>query len=362
LLTWPAAAYPSPTTSFALRYWRTAYWRTALIFAVALSAATIVRAETVQGDLRIFVLNVGQGDAILIVCPHGTHRLLIDSGASNYTSSQAAFKALLAAILGSDDRINVVVASHPHADHVAGLHFVLSTYRVKKFIDNGKPYTTSFKKIRTLANSLSDQGKLAYFQANKFPPPSVADFCPASNVKAQLLVPNGFGEDSNVNNNSVVLLVRYNDLKFLFTGDAEEEEEALLLDDPVVASRMAGAQFYKIGHHGAETSSTDRLVAAVGPRVVAVSSGCKGVSPNTGYRHPRAAVINRLQAVMGPNPDRASALTIDAGQPQKGKWTTVVLHEQLFATSGDGTIQFVSDGSSISQVSATFTSPLGTCQ
>jgi beta-lactamase superfamily II metal-dependent hydrolase len=350
-------AYPSPTTSFPSKQ-----WRASLILALALGVGATVRAETVQGDLRIFLLNVGQGDAIVVVCPHGTHRLLIDSGASNYANSQAAFKALLAAILGSDDRINVVVASHPHADHVAGLHFVLSTYRVKKFIDNGKPYTTSFKKIRTLANSLSDQGKLKYFQANKFPPPSVADFCPASNVKAQVLVPDGFGEDSNVNNNSVVVLVRYNGLKFLFTGDAEEEQETLLLDDPVVANLMAGAHFYKIGHHGAETSSNDRLVAALGTPVAAVSSGCKGVHPNTGYRHPRAAVLNRLQTAMGPKPDRTPALTIDAGQPQTGKWTTVQLHEQVYATSGDGTIQFVSDGFSISQAAATFTSPLGTCQ
>lgn len=333
----------------------------AILATMALCGA-VAGGATVQGDLRIFILNIGQGDAILVTCPHGTHRLLIDSGASNYTNSQAAFKALLPALLGTDDKIAVVVASHPHADHVAGLHWVLSTFKVKKFIDNGKPYTKSFKKIRTLANDLSEQGKIDYFRADKFPPPSVADFCPASNLKAELLVPNGFGAAGNMNDNSVVVLVRYNGLKFLFTGDAQKEEEDLLLDNPEVAERLRGAVFYKAGHHGAETSSTDRLVAELGLQSVAVSSGCKGVSPNTGYRHPRAVVLNRLLAKMSAGPDRSPAPTTNAGLTPAGKWTTVALQEQIYVTGVDDTIQIVSDGAMVKRVPAAFSSPLAPCQ
>lgn len=325
------------------------------------SLASPVHAAQVAGELSIFILNVGQGDAILIVCPHGTHRLLIDSGASNYTGSQDAFKALLTTLVGPNGTINVVVASHPHADHVGGLHWVLSTYRVKKFIDNGKPYTTSFTRIRTLANSLVGQGKLKYFRADKFPAPSVADFCPASNVKAELLVPDGFGKASNVNDNSVVVLVRHGNVKLLFTGDAQKVEEALLLDDPVVANKLHDAAFYKIGHHGAETSTTDGLVGALRLQVAAVSAGCKSVSPNTGYRHPRAVVINRLQSAMAAGPDRSPVVTTNAGRPEKGKWTKSDLSEQIYFTGVDGTIQLLSNGSSVRRVPSASSGPLGRC-
>ena len=136
-----------------------------------------------------------------------------------------------------------------------------------------------------------------------------------------------------------------------------------MLDDPVIAQKVQGAIFYKIGHHGAETSTNARLVAAIDPRIVAVSSGCKGVSPNDGYRHPRAAVLNRLLTKMAAGPDRSPAPATNAGLTPSQQWTTVNLTEQIYATGIDGTIEVVSNGTTVTAAPATLasSSPLGTC-
>ena len=315
----------------------------------------------VAGALSVYVLNIGQGDAILIVCPHGTHRLLIDAGASAYPGSQEAFKALLTKLIGTSGTIDVVVATHPHSDHIGGLHWVLSTFRVKKFIDNGKPYGVNSAKIRLLRDSLVAQGRLMYFRADKFPASSVADFCPASNVKADLLIPTGFGKASNMNDNSVVVLVHHGNVKLLFTGDAQKVEERLLLADPVVTAKLQNAAFYKLGHHGAETSTTDALLGALHVQLAAVSAGCKGVASNSRYRHPRAVVLKRLQTAIAAGPDRSPVVKTNAGRPESGQWTKVELTEQVYFTGVDGTIQLSSDGASVRRVATTVNGPLGTC-
>src|SRR2546422_193412 len=114
-----------------------AAWRSLCVLTLVVSAGA-ARAATVSGDLKIFVLNIGQGDAILIVCPHGTHRMLIDTGARGYPGSQDAFTKQMQALVPGH-QLEVVVSSHPHDDHVGGLPFILTNYRVNTFIDSGRP-------------------------------------------------------------------------------------------------------------------------------------------------------------------------------------------------------------------------------
>ena len=331
----------------------------AIAFLSALGIPRPARAATVNGDLKIFVLNIGQGDAILIVCPHGTHQLLIDAGARGYPGGQAAFQAQLQALMGSDHTLEVVVSSHPHEDHVGSLEWVLSTFRVKKFVDSGFPYTSMFAGVTRTVNAQVQAGTLQRFKAREFPPSHIVDFCPATNVKAELLVPNGYGTASNMNNVSVVVLVTYKTQKFLFTGDAEKQEEKLLLDDPATAARLRNVTFYKVGHHGAETSSTGPLLAAIAPTMVAMSSGCKNVAKNKGYRHPRAATLDALDAVVpGGGQDERS---LQAGKPAKGEWTTSQIHRGVYATSADGTFVIVANGSSIEKRTQAVTGAPSAC-
>lgn len=318
--------------------------------------------EPVAGDLKIFVLNVGQGDAILLVCPHGRHRLLIDSGARGYPGSQESFQDQMTRLVpGVKPRIDVVVATHPHDDHVAGLHWILTNFRVKKFVDNGKPYTSTFEKVRTLAQTQVNAGTLLYFAADKRPAPSVIDFCPASNIKAELLIPDGFGSSKNVNNNSVVVLVKHNDLKFVFTGDAEKAEERQLVDDARINPRLSGATFYKVGHHGAETSSTPALLDLMKPQAAAISAGCKDVARNKGHRHPRALIVEDLLRRLSANPARAP-LALEAGDTAKGKWKTVPIDKEgIYITGLEDTILLLSSGSSLRRAPTGFDSRMGRC-
>ena len=307
--------------------------------------------------MKIYVLNVGQGDAILMVCPHGTHRMLIDAGARGYPKSQEAFEQQLGQlVLGQQPRLEVVVATHPHDDHVGGLHWVLETFKVGKFVDNGKSYTKTFKKIRTLANQQQKAGTLQYIRAGKFPS-LIADFCPATNLNAELLVPKGFGKAKNVNNNSVVVRVTYDSLSFLFTGDAEKKEETQLLADPLIKPRLGGAVFYKVGHHGAETSSTHDFLSQMKPQWAAISSGRKNIGKNKGYRHPRAATFDALLAVITAEADK-EIRTVDAGKKAKGEWTTVKIHKRIYVTAKDGSILFLSDGKTVREMPAGLNNPI----
>jgi competence protein ComEC len=315
------------------------------LFPALLGAAKTAQADTVKGQLKIYVLNIGQGDAILIMCPHKQpHFLLIDSGARSYPKSQEAFHQLLQTLVpGNKARLDVVVATHPHEDHIGGMAWVLENFQVAKFVDNGKPYTSTFAQVRKDISAQSKNNSLTYIDAGKDLSAKIADFCPASNLNSELLIPQGFGKASNVNNNSVVVRVTYNQLSFLFTGDAETQEEALLLKDSSIEPRLHNVIFYKVGHHGAETSTNPPLLGAMTPQWAAISSGAKNVSKNKGYRHPRARTLDALLGVI--TADAAlEPRTVDAGEAAKAKWTTRKIHKRIYVTTKDGTLLFVSDG------------------
>ena len=243
----------------------------------------------------------------------------------------------------------MAIATHPHDDHVAAMPWVLQTFAVKRFIDSGRRYTTLFDVIRTTVQAQVRAGRLSYFDASQDPAPRVADFCTASNLSARLLVPRGFGGARNPNNDSVVVVVTYNDQRFLFTGDAEEEEEELLLQDSTTAPHLRDATVYKVGHHGSHTSSNPAFLAAVRPRIAAISSGCRG-GTNDRYRHPRAATLDALNEIVG-RPGAATT-TVAAGLEDKtdGRlgdgWSSVDVRPGIFVTAKGGSILIESDGSS----------------
>ena len=88
------------------------------------------------GKLEVHVIDVGQGDAILIRCPDGHHQMLIDSGDTRYPGSSQKFKAYLTANQSTSDAIEVVVASHPHTDHIGNMAWVLDNYQVDLYVDS----------------------------------------------------------------------------------------------------------------------------------------------------------------------------------------------------------------------------------
>jgi competence protein ComEC len=298
--------------------------------------------------LQVRIFDVGQADAIYLECPDPAHHnMLIDSGdvtAMRYPGSPKLFQEAFAALMGDRKQIDVVVSSHPHSDHAGSLSWVLDNFDVKTFIDDGMDYKKkTYQDIRERAGKLAAQGKLKYLHATDLANGSKdPDFCPVQGVDAVLVKPQQFGGDKNPNNNSVVIRVAYNGQAFLFTGDAEDEEEQLLLADPATRPLLA-ATVLKAPHHGSNTSSSPEFLAAVKPQIIVVSAGARDVGTNSGYRHPRAETIAQFLKFTKPNGD-ADLRTVDAFDTKKNKWSEMQINAGLYVTSVDGAITLLSDG------------------
>lgn len=291
------------------------------------------------GRLKVHILNVGQGDAILISCPDGEHQLLIDAGDNRYPGSSRSFQNALTGMQPQSDPIEVVVASHPHADHIGSMEWVLRRYRVGLYVDNGETYDTVT--FRTVETAISERGVHRERVGTTTP---AIDFCTRNDVTAVILRPAGFGDLRDPNDRSVVVRVDYGQDSFLFVGDSEKEEEAQLLADPLTRSRL-DCDFLKVGHHGSDTSSTAAFLNAVTPDIAGVSAGLPGVGTNAGYMHPRRSTVERLlqyvRALPG-TPRRIQTYDADAG-----RWTSAQITGALHFTPLEGELELESDGNGI---------------
>lgn len=293
------------------------------------------------GHLKVHVINVGQGDAILITCPDGDHQLLIDSGDTRYPGSAKAFQNAMTELQPKADPIEVVVSTHPHADHIGSMDWVLRQYEVKLYVDDGLTYDSA--KFKSIESAIHDRGVHREHVSSGSPPPSIR-FCPRPDVSAVILRPESFGDLSDPNDDSVVVRVDYGKESFLFVGDTEKEEEAQLLSDPAVRAKL-DCDFLKVGHHGSDTSSTKAFLDAVTPQVAVISCGQPGVSTNAGYMHPRRSTVERLlQYVRG---DAGPAKTLRVYDADAQRWTGIAVQGEVHCTSLEGDLVFESDGSTI---------------
>jgi competence protein ComEC len=289
------------------------------------------------GELQVHVINVGQGDAVLVRCPDGDHELLIDAADTRYPGSGQAFRSYLAANQDPSNGLEVVVASHPHADHIGQMAWVLDNYNVDLYVDNGEVSKTATSKH--IDEEISDRG-IRYWSAQDELVPEI-DFCPREDVTARVLRPSGFGQFSNTNDNSVVVRVDYGESSFLFVGDTEEAEEQLLLND-VQTADLLDCDFLKAGHHGSNTSSTDEFLKKVSPHIAAVSCGAKGVGTNARYRHPR---LERLKAMLSQAaPREGDDITVDAFDTERDTWRKLNLDRAVYTTASSGDLVFESNG------------------
>ena len=249
----------------------------ALVAAVALGAAA-----RPDGRLRLTVLDIGQGDAILLEGDRGS-RLLVDSG-----PDPDRLLALLDARLPPwDRRIDLVVLTHPHEDHAAGLALLLARYRVDAVAEPGMrgpgpgyaAYRAALASLGWVSRRLAAGDHLALDGATidvRWPP---RDSVPAE--------PPDSG--TGINNVSLVLDVRFGARRLLLTGDVEEEIDPRLIADGVADGRRLDV--LKVAHHGSRTSSTEAFLDALRPRVAIVSAGA-----GNPYGHPTAQALDRLRA------------------------------------------------------------------
>ena len=297
---------------------------------------------TQSGQLEVHVISVGQGDAILIRCPDGNHELLIDAADTRYPGSARQFKDYMRAHQAVNNEIEIVVATHPHADHIGNMAWALREYTVGLYVDNGNVYHT--RTYRRVDEAWEDSGAGYWSTLDELVPD--VDFCPRTDVTARILRPDGFGEDDDPNNNSVIVRVDYKQDSFLFVGDAEHEEEALLLADAATKA-LLDTDFLKVGHHGSNTSSGTLFLRQVTPEIVAISCGERGVGTNAGYRHPRHETVTALLGHAGSRDGRNKV--IQAYDSSSGRWKSITLNKAVYVTAAEGDLVFESAGQGINK-------------
>ena len=217
--------------------------------------------------VKIWVYDVGQGDAIFIEGPE--KQVLIDGGPGS-----RVLEELSATMPWWDRSIDVVVNTHPHADHLAGLVTVLEQYDVKQVLDADQSYDTpEFAEYINLAKD-----KRQIISAG-----DVIDL--GGGATLTTLWPSEPYDDAMLgdpNDGSIVMLFQYGETTVLLTGDAGIEEEAFW--------DVGDIDILKVGHHGSETSTGQELLDRIKPEVAIISVG-----ENNDYGHPDPFVVDRLE-------------------------------------------------------------------
>ena len=221
-------------------------------------------------DFTIYALNVGQGDAILITTPD-QHHILMDGGDGNVILPELGE---VLPYLYSE--IDLLILSHPHADHVEGLIPVLQRFDVNNVLISAPAYDS------LIYDAFLDKidGKQVFFADDDM------DFRLGDTFLDVLYPFDPFTglEVENVNNVSPVIRVEYGGKSILLTGDAEQEVEAVLL----AASVDVKADVLKAGHHGSRTSSTLAFLEAVDPAIMIISAGV-----DNSYGHPHEETLEK---------------------------------------------------------------------
>jgi len=228
-----------------------------------------------QDGLVVHALDVGQGDAIFIETPDH-FQILIDGGPDKSILAQ------LGKVMSFSDRnIDMIILTHPHSDHVAGLVEVLRRYKIEDIYLTGVLHTSP--DYLTFLDLIKEKE----ISAHEVSAPFALEF--DHGIELEFLYPlesfSGFKVE-NLNNNSIVNRLVYGDAAILLTGDLEIEGE----DELLASGQDLSARVLKAGHHGSATSSQEKFLQEVGPDMAIVSSG-KGNS----FGHPSARTIKRFE-------------------------------------------------------------------
>ena len=250
-----------------------------LVVAVAIAGA--VALSRPAGVARISVLDVGQGDAILVEGSRGG-RLLIDGG----PDPDRLLVQLDRRIPPWDRRLDAVILSHPHEDHVAGLALLLARYRVGRVFEPGMrgPGPGYAAWLDRLAHPGSPQ-RLGLAAGDRLAVDDIAMrvLWPIRGQVPEKPPDTGTG----INNVSVVLLGTIGSRRFLLAGDVEQE-----IDPKLLAEGLPTVDFLKVAHHGSRTATTEPFVEALRPKVAVASAGA-----GNPYGHPAKSTLDRLAAI-----------------------------------------------------------------
>lgn len=221
-------------------------------------------------ELEVHYIDVGQGDSILVDL--GETEILIDGG----DKSSGIVEYLKHFV---DEPLEVMVATHPHADHIGGLVAVLDEFQVDQIWHNGD--TSSSQTYAQFMAAVQAESAEVHV-GRRGDEISVGELT--------FIILNPATLSGSTNNNSIVLSLSYGEVDFLFTGDAEHEAEAAMLiasDIPV-----PDIEILKVGHHGSRTASSQDFLFVTSPEVAIYMAGT-----GNRYGHPHEEIISNLNQV-----------------------------------------------------------------
>ena len=228
-----------------------------------------------QNVLTVAFLDVGQGDAIFIEAPNG-NQILIDAG-----SGRQVLRALGQIMPFYDRSIDLLIATHPDADHIGGFPEILKRYEVGMVMEPGVGSdTATYQAFRQAAiqavgtTTLARRGMKVALD---------------SDLVLEILFPDQDPTDWETNTASIVARLTYGEGEFLLTGDSPVKIEKYLLS---LDGRRLQSDVLKAGHHGSKTSSAPEFLAAVAPKYTIISAG-----KNNRYGHPHVSVLESLQKI-----------------------------------------------------------------
>ncbi len=233
-----------------------------------------------KNELQVVFLDVGQGDAALLILPD-QKVMLVDAGQRNLHEDYGQKVIIPALDYFGINKINWIVMSHPHSDHIGGVVTVLENVRVDTLWDSFIPYSSLA--YSTILSTAAEKGTTVIRPKQG----EIKKLSP--NLYAQIFAPDSLVAVSqyNVNNASIVFKLVYGETSILFTGDLEHEGDDLLLP----YKDLLSADVLKVAHHGSVTSTTSAFLSHIAPNIAIISVGWKNK-----FSHPSLDVINRLES------------------------------------------------------------------
>ena len=222
------------------------------------------------GNFQVHFVDVGQGDAELIITPHG-NTILIDGGEKG-----SGILSYLSKI--GIKKIDIMVATHPHSDHIGGLVEVLNSLPVAEVITTGASNTTDL--FMDFLTGI-ENAKAQYVEL------SSGETFTIDGITFTAISPQKTFASDDLNQTSLVLRTTYNDVTFLFAGDAGTEAE----QEELTSGFELKADILKVGHHGSSTSTSAAFLKAVAPKVAIYSAGVKNQ-----FNHPNPETVDHILA------------------------------------------------------------------
>ena len=295
--------------------------------------------------LGINLLDVGQGEAILIECPDQTTQLLIDAGNNNasYPKAEELFLKSLVEELGTDKTLELAINTHSDPDHIEGFRslLIVEAIKIEKFVHNGVlPGDISLLLEKNKTTSIA------------IPNSSLTSIKPcgdSSNISLDILrvskeTSKRLNCPFNKNDCSLVMRLNHGNFRMLLAGDTTLHFEEVILKEEELREFFQ-ADILKIGHHASESTSKEFL-EAVSPAYTLYSAGKPGVGSVAKWGYPRAQVVDRLVShfeSLSDDNDK-SLLWVCKYRANSCIWLPRIISRRILPTTLYGTIKVETDG------------------